>query len=446
MTRKRRLIIVGALVAIEVLICVTIVAVLAMARFALPNARFFYVADTRAEETVEESLAADGPAALELTNTYGDVEIVGNGGDRFVVKAIKEVWGEDEREAEAKLQALKVKMAMDGGTLRVEVDDPDRQVGVVFGSVRANRVRFEITVPRGAAVSVTTRHGSVVLESTEGDAELVSHYGSIAVHDVAGSITVDTNNGDVSVRRSGSERSEVDLHSHYGDITVSGMTARKLTLDSNNGKLDLEDVTVDGDLALNTHYGRIDLDGVRARSLEVKSQNGAITLKGGQLDGELDLFTHYGAVSVSATEASEYKIETNNGAVELDGGYGSLWLHSHYGDIRVRNARDAILDLNTSNGKVTFEGSLASEADHQVESNYGAILMRLPPDTAVYLDASTTYGRIRCDFDVLVKGGDEDKEGSTSGDDLQGTINGGSDRLRIETRNGDITIEKEPSE
>jgi DUF4097 and DUF4098 domain-containing protein YvlB len=446
MTRKQKLLIVGALVAIEVLICVAIVAVLAMARFALPNARFFYFADTHAEETIEESFATDGLATLDLTNAFGDVEITARDGDEMVVKAVKEVWGEDEREAEAKLQALKVEMTMDGGTLRIEVDDPDRGVGVVFGTMRASRVRFEITVPRGAAVSVNTRHGSVVLDGTDGDAKLVSHYGSIAVHDVAGSITVDTNNGDVSVRHSGSERSEMDLHSHYGDITVGVITARKLALDSNNGKLDLEDVTVDGDLALNTHYGRIDLDGVRARSLEVKSQNGAITLKGGQLDGELDLFTHYGAVSVAGTEASEYKIESNNGTVELDGGHGSLWLHSHYGDIRVRNARDAILDLNTSNGKVTFEGSLASEADHQVESNYGAILMRLPPDTAVYLDASTTYGRIRCEFDVLVRGGGEDKEGHQSGDDLQGTINGGSDRLRIETRNGDITIEAEPSE
>jgi DUF4097 and DUF4098 domain-containing protein YvlB len=103
----------------------------------------------------------------------------------------------------------------------------------------------------------------------------------------------------------------------------------------------------------------------------------------------------FGAVSVFSAAASEYKIETDNGAITLDGGRGPLWLHSSFGDIEVRSAQDATLDLVTSNGKVTFQGSLSTEADHLVESNFGAVLLRLPSDTAVTLDASTDFGRIR---------------------------------------------------
>jgi DUF4097 and DUF4098 domain-containing protein YvlB len=446
MSRNRKLVIVGALVAVEVLICVAIVALLAASGLVLPRARFLYVADTRAQETVEESFVPDGPATLDLTNTYGDVRIVAGDGDRFVVKAIKEAWGQNKSEAEANLRAVEVKMTMDGGTLRVEVEDPHREAVVVLGSVRSSQVEFEITAPRQASVSAYTHNGHIALKGSEGDADLTDRYGSITVEDVAGSITADTNNGNVTVRRSGGEGAAVDVRSRYGDITIREVTARELSLDSNNGVLELEEVTVDGDLALNTNYGGIDVGGVRAGSLTVKSHNGTITLNDGQLDGKLDLFSNYGAVSVTRTQASEYKIETRNGDIDLSGGQGSLWLHSNYGDITVQDARDAELDLGSGNGKITFEGSLVAEADHQLESNYGSVTLRLPPDTAFFVDASTNYGRIRCEFDVLVEGGGEDKEDRTTGDELRGTVNGGGGRLRIETRNGDITIEAETFE
>lgn len=448
MNRKRKRLIVGTLLVVEVLICAAIVVVLAMSRFFdLPrNARLFYVADTRAEETVEQSFAADGPATLDLTNTYGDVQIAAGESDQIVVKAIKEAWGQDTAEAKAKLQALQVKMAMDGGALRVQVEDPDRETSVVFGASRASRVRFEVAVPRQTSVVVDTRNGNITLKNSQGDADLTSRYGQVSVENVRGSLTVDANYGNVMVRRCGSEQATVDLYSRYGDITVRQVTAKELTLETNNGVLTLEDATIDGDPVLSTQYGRIDLDGVVAKSLKVKSQNGPIALNDGQLDGALDVFTRYGAVSVAATEAGEYKIETNNGAIKLDGGHDSLWLHSNYGDITVRGAQDATLDLSSGNGKITFEGSLAAKADHEVASNYGAVSLRLPPDTAVYLDAETNYGRIRCEFDVLVKGSGDDNESRSSGDELRGTINGGGKRLRIKTRNGDIAIEVELSE
>jgi len=445
MSRNRKWIIVGALVVVEVLICVATVALLAASGFTLPRARFFYVADSRAEETFEERFAADGPAALDLSNTYGDVQIGATEGDQFAIKAVKEAWGQNQREAEAKLQALEVKMTMDRGTLRIEVKDPERETTLVFGSTRASQVRFEIAAPRQTAVVVHTRHGDVTLEGTAGEAELTSRYGAIAVEDVRGSISADTNNGHVTALRCGDEAATVDLHSHYGNVTARQLTAQELTLDSNNGKLELEDATVHGDLTLNTHYGQIDMDGVNARTLKVNSQNGAIDLRDGQVDAGLDLFTHYGAVSVTGTEASDYKVETNNGSIELDGGHGLLWLHSHYGDIQVKDVRDAILDLSTTNGKVMFEGSLSLEANHKVESNYGDLTLRLPRNTAAFLDASTDYGRIRCDFDVLVQGGGDEDERRTSGDELRGTINDGAANLQVKTRNGDISIEAEPS-
>jgi DUF4097 and DUF4098 domain-containing protein YvlB len=487
MRGRRKRLIVSGLLAIEALICITIVAVLAISGSGLPPIRFFYFADTRAEETVEERFVTEGPATLDLTNTRGDVQIIASDEDRFVVKAVKEAWGRDKKDAEAKLQALEVKMTQDGDTLRIEVEDPEESasyIGIFYRS-RANQVRFEISVPRQTAVVAYTHDGDLTLEGTEGGADLANHYGPVAVEDVTGDVTADTHhgevavrrsggdqaaidltshygritiedvagdiaadthNGGVTVRRSGGERAAVNLTSHYGSITVRQVTAGSLNLDSHHGALTLEDVTVDGDLGLNTHYGKVGLDIVQAGHLEAKSNNGNITLNEVQLEGALDLFTHYGTVRVADTEASAYKIETHNGAITLDGGHGSLWLHSHYGDITVRDAHDATLDLDTTNGNVSVEGSLSAASSHEVESHYGSVSLWLPSDTSVFLDANTTYGHIRCDFDVLVKGGQDDQERDSDGDELRGPINDGSAKLRIKTHNGDINVEKRQSE
>ena len=170
-------------------------------------------------------------------------------------------------------------------------------------------------------------------------------------------------------------------------------------------------------------------------------RSGEISLANVELEGALDVRTEYGAVDVRGTEATEYRIETNNESITLDGAHGLLQLHSTYGGITVHNASDAILDLRGHNAKIVFEGSLDLGTNHRVESEYGDIELRLPSSTAVYLDASTQYGNIDCEFDVLVKGADDDTEQKTNEKNLRGPINEGTVELFVKTRNGSITVE-----
>ena len=128
-------------------------------------------------------------------------------------------------------------------------------------------------------------------------------------------------------------------------------------------------------------------------------------------------------------------------AAALDGAHGMLYLHTSYGDISVENAYDTTLDLDARNGKVSFDGALSRKADHSVESTYADVLLRLPSDTAVYLDARTQYGDIHCDFDVLVTQEGGRAGGSSNEESLRGTINDGEVTLSIDTHNGSITIE-----
>jgi DUF4097 and DUF4098 domain-containing protein YvlB len=524
MNNRRKRIIIGALVTIEILICVVIISVITTSGISLSPGSFFYVTDTQAMETIERSFATDGAVTLNLANRHGDIQITANDDKQIVVKAVKEVWGQNQDDAEARLQDLKVEMTMDGDVLNIQVNESDqKEMGFFFRETNASEVSFQIIVPRKAQVIVRTHSGRVNLQGIEGDVDLASRYAPISIEDVAGSIVAETRNEGVTVRRSGSEEATVKLLSTYGDIIMEQVVARTLVLDNRNGVLDLKSVVADESLTLRTSYGKvalqeietglltaetrsedvtlrkvhtdgelnlsnrygniivteviagkmdiesnngtlkldrvtvggelvmdtgnveIDIGGVQADSLQVIGK-GRITLDDVELEGKLDISTQHGAVEVVRTEASEYQIETRSDSITLDGGYGRLQLHNKYGDITVKNARDATLDLRTKNGRVTFEGSLSTAADHQVESEYADVLLRLSADTAVFLDASTEYGHIRSEFQVLTEDALDDQEEFRNRDMLRGTINDGSAndgaKLKVRTRNGNITLEE----
>jgi hypothetical protein len=524
MTRRRKQFLIAVLVAFEILVCGAMFGSLRFAKMPRPqaNTRFFYFATVRAEERIEERFAARGagPSVLDLSNTRGDVQIAGSDGDEFVVVATKEAWGQGRADAQRKVKALQVHMESKGNTLYVRVVDPeDEVVQILVGSDPGSRVHFEITVPRRTSVVAHTNYSEIELRDTEGDAELFSRYDDILVEDVLGSVSVETNNGAVSVYRVGGEGEAIELNSRYGDVTVEDaigkvtvetnngtvevhrvggreaqvsaenrygsitvedvagpvmastnngdvtvrnaggegtvievstqynditleqVTAADLQIECGNGDLKLDQVTVAGDIELDMRYVDIEMDNVRAKSLAIEGHNGKIALDDVELDGPLDIYAQYGEVDVTSTEASEYRVETHNAAITLDGAHGMLYLHTSYGDISIENAYDATLDLNARNGKVSFDGALSRKADHSVESEYGDVLLRLPSDTAVYLDARTRYGDIHCDFDVLVKREGGQAGESSNEDNLRGTINDGDALLSIDAHNGSITIE-----
>ena len=69
--RKRRII--TALVVVEILICFAIMSIV-WSGIARPQFRFFYLADTQAEETIHERFLVDDRAmTLDLTNVRGQV-------------------------------------------------------------------------------------------------------------------------------------------------------------------------------------------------------------------------------------------------------------------------------------------------------------------------------------------------------------------------------------
>ena len=390
---RRKWWIAGGLILLEVLVCAGIVAVVWSARGSLSGVRFFYVTDTRIEETVEETFEVDGPATLDLESDFGDVVVLPSDGDQVEILAQLDLWGADEEDAR---QQIDLQMSQEGDTIIVRTQRPSYVS--VFTFNQASRVDFEIRVPDDTTIEVALSSGDVEVRNVNGTMTLETDFGSIEVDDTQGL---------------------VHAQSSSGDITLT----------------DLSDA---GDTEVSTDFGTITIRNIEAESLTAQTDSGTVSVLSGEIDGSLDLESSFGDVSSDSVTAASYRLHSSSGDLTLHRCSGTIDLNTDFGSIEVSECTEAILALTTSSGDVTFSGSLSDEGPHRVESDFGDVQLTLPKDAAFDLDADTDFGSIETNFAVTTTQFDEDN--------IVGEVNGGGPLLRVVVSSGDITIESSPVE
>jgi DUF4097 and DUF4098 domain-containing protein YvlB len=126
------------------------------------------------------------------------------------------------------------------------------------------------------------------------------------------------------------------------------------------------------------------------------------------------------------------RIDTTNGRIEVEGTAGALVLESTNGSINVARAEGAI-KASTTNGSIQAELTrVAADRDLGFSSTNGSVTVELPRDVRLSVDAATSNGGIRSDFELT--------GGEASRRHLTGDINGGGGTLRIRTTNGSVHI------
>ena len=145
---------------------------------------------------------------------------------------------------------------------------------------------------------------------------------------------------------------------------------------------------------------------------------------------------HGGGVHVEYTvkvpAAAEVKFTTVNGGVNVAGLSGRVTAETTNGGVVARNVSGAIT-ATTTNGGVDIELSRVAEGGATLGCTNGGIKLRLPQDARASISASVTNGGI--DTGGLTLDATEHSRRR-----LEGRLNGGGPRIRLEGTNGGITI------
>jgi len=144
--------------------------------------------------------------------------------------------------------------------------------------------------------------------------------------------------------------------------------------------------------------------------------------------------TSFGAIKLKDING-DIKADTGFAAVKCENIRGSADLETSYGNITCRNIACSELDARTSFGSIdiTCSPSTPAEINANVTTSYGSIDFETPPGFAGEVDLTTSFGSIKTDLPITVKG-DFGKQR------VKGTIGEGTARLRLKTSFGSIKI------
>jgi DUF4097 and DUF4098 domain-containing protein YvlB len=238
------------------------------------------------KEDFHKTFPLEAGGRFSLKNTNGDIRI--------------ETWSKAEADISAVKTARGHKENLDKVTIETNAQAGSVAVDTVYPKFRNLRVsvKYDIKVPEGVKLEL--------VRSTNGDVELVGHYG------------------------------DVKASSTNGDIKLSG-SAAAAELSTTNGGIHAADVS--GPIDAHTTNGRISLTVSSLKGdIIARTTNGGITARlGGDINARLKVHTTNGSINTSLPVTIS---NLNQSRRRLEGTIGS---------------GGPLIDLSTTNGSVSIE-------------------------------------------------------------------------------------------
>jgi len=194
------------------------------------------------------------------------------------------------------------------------------------------------------------------------------------------------------------------------------------------------DITVpkQTDIECSTSYGSIKLANIKGT---VKAETSFASIDCEDIQGAAQLETSYGRITCRNITSTSLKAETSFSSIKCEHVQGPVHLETSYGSINCRDITSSDLTARSSFGGIDIvcSPSTPPEINANVVTSYGNIDFSAPPEFSGEIDLSTSYGSIKTDLPILVKG-------DLSKEKIKGIIGDGKGKLRLKTSFGSIKI------
>lgn len=326
-------------------------------------------------DEVQQAFPAGG--SLHVSSERGAINVTASEDNQIHVSVHKRIRADHESQANDWNKSTQPKISASGQT--VTIDANTRGAGDHWVSSD-----LDISLPRKAAVTVSTRHGDVSIMGRDGAADATSAEGEVSVSDLNGALTLHL------------DKSSARVSQVSSDVSVLGR-ANDVTLEDVKGA-----VRLDGDFMESVKLSRI------AKPVSFKSTRTDMDFT--KLDGDLNL---------------------DSGDLEASSVNGPLHLRTRSKDI-VLNGVSNDVRLNDENGAVEIH--ISKLGSIEVTNSKGDIRIYVPQKAGFKLDAQARDGEIQTDFNLLkVDNGDNRATAS-------GSVNGGGPSMVINNEHGNIEI------
>ena len=164
-------------------------------------------------ETIDRTFTVGTNGRLELKNFSGDIRVTGTSGSEVVIHAVR-------RATRERLDNIKLDIQHSGSTVRIEANR--REPNWKEKNDNVVDTEFEIRVPFGTQLDVTSFSGRIEVKGVSGRIEAQTFSGNIEL-DVTGAkqlqaMDVETFSGDIRARVPAEASGRVEFSSFSGDV------------------------------------------------------------------------------------------------------------------------------------------------------------------------------------------------------------------------------------
>lgn len=319
-----------------------------------------------------------------------------------------------------------------GNSVTVLAKTEGRILGL-FGLRRNSNIRFIVNVPVNYNVELDTGGGHIEVSDISGNVDADTSGGHIEVGRVtAGDVHADTSGGRIII---GDVDGDVFADTSGGRISIGNVTG-EVNADTSGGSITIGDVG--GDMLADTSGGSINV-GTGGARVELDTSGGSI--RAAWASGPISADTSGGNIYLAGGDAS-VKANTSGGNIEILGGNGPVEADTSGGNISIRGTTGPVT-ADTAGGRIELDlsavsGSIGGRVE--LDTAGGDITIRIPSNLSASIDAEIGISRrsrgdyrIYTDFPMTIQEQDRQIIG-------RGDINGGGDRITLETSNSDIHI------
>jgi hypothetical protein len=326
---------------------------------------------------LEQAFPAD--ASLKVIDTHGAISVHASDDDKITVVVRKRVHADNQSDGDKYNSETKPTITTIGGLVTVDAK-------VEGAGDHPIETELDISVPRKAAVTISSRHGDVNVSGRGANVEISAQHSDTSVDDVTGNVKVSQEKGSVKVEQ---VTGDVQVGGRMSDVTVADV----------KGSVQLE-----GEFQESVKLERI------AKTVTFKSSR--TDMEFSQLGGSLDL------------DSDDLHADQVAGPLHLATRSKNIRLEGVSGDVRVKN----------DNG--TVELIMRNLGNVQIDNRNGDIQLAVPEKAGFRLDARTRGGEIQSDFPEL-KVSNEEREAKASGN-----VGNGSSHIVINNEHEGIEIRR----
>ncbi|MFZ0734991.1 MAG: DUF4097 family beta strand repeat-containing protein [Candidatus Sulfotelmatobacter sp.] len=328
-----------------------------------------------------DQLVQDFPAGagLKVIDTRGAVTVHASDDNKITVVIRKRVAAENQGDADKYNGETRPTITTIGGLVTLDA----KVEGAGDHPVETD---LDISLPRKAAVTVSSRRGDVSLAGRDGSVDISTQHSDTSVEDV---------NGNVKVSQ---EKGSVKIEQINGDVHVEGRV----------DEVSVADVK-----------GSVALDGEFQESLKLERIAKTVSFKSSRTDMEFSSIA--GSLDL---DSDELHAEEITGPLHLTTRSKNIRLDDVTGDVRLQN----------DNGSI--ELGMRKVGNIQIDNRSGDVQIGLPEHAGFRVDAQTRDGEIQSDFPEL-KVNSNDNQSRASG-----TVGNGSSHIVVNNEHDNIEIRK----